>query len=107
MERLACEYSTESPIKENLAKEISYGLFNSTPLFIGYGIYAPIAYRAKTQLNENSKVIAIAETLPEQNHNGIVIFDNPNVAKKYIPIANPIYPGIFLIPCLWSDFYFF
>ena len=84
LERLACEYSTESPIKENLAKEISYGLFNSTPLFIGYGIYAPIAYRAKTQLNENSKVIAIAETLPEQNHNGIVIFDNPNVSLNNI-----------------------
>ncbi|MCK5141270.1 MAG: bifunctional phosphoglucose/phosphomannose isomerase [Candidatus Heimdallarchaeota archaeon] len=84
LENLSCKYSTESPIKENLAKEISYGLFNSTPLFIGYGIYAPIAYRAKTQLNENSKVIAIAETLPEQNHNGIVIFDNPNVSLNNI-----------------------
>ena len=48
------------------------------------GIYAPIAYRAKTQLNENSKVIAIAETLPEQNHNGVVIFDNPNVSLNDI-----------------------
>lgn len=84
LDKLAGEYSTESPIKKNLAKEISYGLFNSTPLFIGYGIYAPIAYRAKTQLNENSKIIAIAETLPEQNHNGIVIFDNPNVSLNNI-----------------------
>ncbi|MHA1347864.1 MAG: bifunctional phosphoglucose/phosphomannose isomerase [Candidatus Heimdallarchaeaceae archaeon] len=84
LEKLAVEYSQESPIKENIAKEISYGLFNSTPLFIGYSIFAPIAYRAKTQLNENSKVIAIAETLPEQNHNGIVIFDNPNVSLNNI-----------------------
>lgn len=84
LEKLAVEYSQKAPIKENIAKEISYGIFNSIPLFIGYGIYAPIAYRAKTQLNENSKVIAIAETLPEQNHNGIVIFDNPNVSLNDI-----------------------
>ncbi|MBY9001471.1 MAG: bifunctional phosphoglucose/phosphomannose isomerase [Candidatus Heimdallarchaeota archaeon] len=83
-EKLAIEYSQESPIKENIAKEISYGIFNSTPLFIGYSIYSPIAYRAKTQLNENSKLIAIAETLPEQNHNGIVIFDNPNTSLDNI-----------------------
>ena len=81
---LAIEYSQESPIKENIAKEISYGIFNSIPLFIGYGIYAPISYRAKTQLNENSKVIAISETLPEQNHNGVVIFDNPNASLNDI-----------------------
>ncbi len=84
LKKLAIEYSQESPIKENIAKEISYGIFNSIPLFIGYGTYAPIAYRAKTQLNENSKVIAISETLPEQNHNGVVIFDNPNVSLNDI-----------------------
>lgn len=84
LEKLAIEYSQESSIKENIAKEISYGIFNSIPLFIGYSIYAPIAYRAKTQLNENSKVMAIAETLPEQNHNGIVIFDNPNASLNDI-----------------------
>ncbi len=84
LKKLAIEYSQESPIKENIAKEISYGIFNSIPLFIGYGIYAPISYRAKTQLNENSKVIAISETLPEQNHNGVVIFDNPNASLNDI-----------------------
>ncbi|MHA1347955.1 MAG: SIS domain-containing protein [Candidatus Heimdallarchaeaceae archaeon] len=68
LEKLAVEYSQEVPIKENIAKEISYGIFNSIPLFIGYGIFAPIAYRAKTQLNENSKVIAIAETLPDDKN---------------------------------------
>lgn len=71
------QYSQVIPTKENIAKEMSYNLFNTLPIFISHGVYSPIANRAKSQLNENSKTIALGEVLPEQNHNGIVIFDNP------------------------------
>ena len=37
----------------------------------GAGLTAPVAYRWKTQLNENAKVAAFASELPEANHNEI------------------------------------
>ncbi|MFW9851505.1 MAG: SIS domain-containing protein, partial [Candidatus Thorarchaeota archaeon] len=62
----------------NIPKQIALGLFNMLPVFIGHTFYSSVAYRAKSELNENSKILAIYEELPEQNHNGIVALDNPN-----------------------------
>jgi glucose/mannose-6-phosphate isomerase len=80
LEELALEYSPEVPVDSNIAKKIAYGLYNTLPIFLGHTIYSPVAYRAKSEFNENSKIIALSEVIPEQNHNGIVIFDNQNKA---------------------------
>jgi glucose/mannose-6-phosphate isomerase len=80
LKKLALEYSPEVAIDSNIPKKIAYGLFNTLPIFIGHTIYSTVAYRAKSEFNENSKIIAFYEEIPEQNHNGIVIFDNPNKA---------------------------
>lgn len=50
-------------------------------------IYAPanlgaVAYRFKTQLNENAKVLARVAVFPELDHNDIVGFGNPEMAKN-------------------------
>ncbi len=84
--KLSEEYSPEKKTEENFAKEIAYGLFNKLPLFVGHTIYSPLSYRAKSELNENSKVIAISEEVPEQNHNGIVAWDNPNVVLNDVVV---------------------
>ena len=78
LEDLAKEYSPTTNKEENIAKKTAYSLFNTLPLLIGHSIYSPIAFRGKCEFNENSKVLAIADVLPEQNHNGIVAWDNPN-----------------------------
>lgn len=47
-------------------------LRNAAPAIYGEGHLAAVATRWKCQLNENSKIFARAETLPEANHNDLV-----------------------------------
>jgi glucose/mannose-6-phosphate isomerase len=42
------------------------------PIIAGAGLTTPIAYRWKSQLNENAKMPAYAQELPELDHNEIV-----------------------------------
>ena len=80
LEELALEYAPNISTEDSIPKKIAYGLFNTLPIFLGYTVYSPVAYRAKCEFNENSKIVALNEDIPEQNHNGIVVFDNPNKA---------------------------
>ncbi len=54
------------------AKRLARALHGSVPLIAGAELTAPVAYRWKTQLNENAKVHAFAGELPELDHNEIV-----------------------------------
>ena len=87
LEKLAKEYNVNQKTESNLPKNIAYGLYNTIPVFIGHGFLSPIAYRAKCELNENSKLLAISEELPEQNHNGIVAWDNPTTALSDVAVV--------------------
>jgi glucose/mannose-6-phosphate isomerase len=51
----------------NLAKSLK----GKIPVFIGWKHLIPVAYRAKCQLNENSKVFASSAQIPEMYHNEI------------------------------------
>jgi glucose/mannose-6-phosphate isomerase len=68
---LAAEWGPEGP-EDGLAKTIARGIHGSVPLISGAGITAPLAYRWKTQLNENAKVPAFAHELPELDHNEVM-----------------------------------
>jgi glucose/mannose-6-phosphate isomerase len=57
---------------QSLAKGLARRLHGTVPQFAGAGLTAPIAYRWKTQLNENAKLPAFAGELPELDHNEIV-----------------------------------
>jgi glucose/mannose-6-phosphate isomerase len=56
----------------NMAKEIALALHGTIPVVAGASLTSPVAYRWKTQLNENGKVPAFAHELPELDHNEIV-----------------------------------
>jgi glucose/mannose-6-phosphate isomerase len=71
IEQLCAEWGPESD-DGNIAKEIALALHGSVPVITGAGLTAPVAYRWKTQINENAKVPAFASELPEANHNEIV-----------------------------------
>ncbi len=60
---------------DSLAKRLARGLHETTPQIIGAGLTTSIAYRWKTQLNENAKIPAFASELPEFDHNEIVGFE--------------------------------
>jgi len=54
------------------AKALARALDGTVPIIMGAGLTAPIAYRWKTQINENAKQHAFSSELPEADHNEIV-----------------------------------
>jgi glucose/mannose-6-phosphate isomerase len=70
-EQLVAEWGPDAP-EDSLAKEIARGLAGTAPVIYGAGLTAPIAYRWKTQINENAKQPAFMHELPELDHNEIV-----------------------------------
>jgi glucose/mannose-6-phosphate isomerase len=54
------------------SSEIADRLAGNTPLIYGCDLTVPVAYRWKTQLNENAKQHAFSNQLPELDHNEIV-----------------------------------
>ncbi|HUB76665.1 MAG TPA: bifunctional phosphoglucose/phosphomannose isomerase [Solirubrobacteraceae bacterium] len=57
--------------EDSLAKSLARALHGTVPLIAGASLTAPIAYRWKTQINENCKLPAFAGELPELDHNEI------------------------------------
>src|SRR3989339_832692 len=63
----------EKELQETLAKQTAQKLLGKTPLvFASVGITDSVGLRFKTQLNENSKIMAAINLFPELNHNEIV-----------------------------------
>ena len=66
------------------AKQLAQTLLHTIPQIYGWGSYAPIATRWRHQFNENSKVIAREDVVPECNHNDIVGWSaDPETSKKF------------------------
>jgi glucose/mannose-6-phosphate isomerase len=53
------------------AAEIAGLIGDAVPVFYGAGLTSPVAYRWKTQVNENGKLPAFSSPLPEASHNEI------------------------------------
>ena len=70
-EHLVQEWGTSSP-EDSLAKSVARSLHGTVPQIAGAGLTTPIAYRWKTQINENASAPAFAAELPELDHNEIV-----------------------------------
>jgi glucose/mannose-6-phosphate isomerase len=80
-EQLVAEWGPDAP-EDSLAKEIARGLLNTAPVIAGAGLTSPIAYRWKTQINENAKQPAFAHELPELDHNELVGWEGaPDVGR--------------------------
>jgi glucose/mannose-6-phosphate isomerase len=52
-------------------------LYGRLPVVIGAEALAPVAYRWRTQFNENAKIWAVADELPEMNHNAPLGYGAP------------------------------
>jgi glucose/mannose-6-phosphate isomerase len=70
-EQLVAEWGPDAP-EDSLAKSLARSLHGTIPQIAGAGLTAPIAYRWKTQINENANAPAFATELPELDHNEIV-----------------------------------
>ncbi len=72
------------PENNNYSKQMAKTIFDTIPQIYGWGIYSPIARRWCAQFNENSKIIARYDIVPECNHNDIVGWSmNPEFSKKF------------------------
>jgi glucose/mannose-6-phosphate isomerase len=71
VEQLAEMWGPDAP-SDCLAKELARGLHRTIPQIAGSGLTSPIAYRWKTQINENAKMPCFCHELPELDHNEIV-----------------------------------
>jgi glucose/mannose-6-phosphate isomerase len=69
-DRLAGEWGPGAPA-DSTAKRLARALHGTIPVIAGADLTAPIAYRWKTQFNENAKAPAFAGELPEIDHNEI------------------------------------
>ncbi len=73
LDRLGGEYGPGTPSAENPAKQLADKLHLRIPVFYGsQGWRGAVANRWKCQFNENAKIHAFANVLPEQNHNEIL-----------------------------------
>jgi len=84
LEKNAAKLSKDVQLKKNPAKQLAEKLYGNIVIVYGAGILSSVAYRWKTQINENSKAWAFSETLPELNHNAVVGYRFPADMTKRI-----------------------
>jgi glucose/mannose-6-phosphate isomerase len=70
-------------IQDDHPKDLARGLHGTIPQIAGAGLTAPIAYRWKTQLNENAKMPAFSHELPELDHNEIVGWESAGELGRF------------------------
>jgi glucose/mannose-6-phosphate isomerase len=81
-EQLVADWGPDAP-EDSLAKEVARALLGTTPVVAGAGLTAPIAYRWKTQINENAKMPAFSHELPELDHNEIAGWEGASGAGRF------------------------
>ena len=77
MRSLVASIDRDVPETANPAKQLARRFAGAVPVIIGAEALTPVAYRWRTQLNENAKTWAIAEELPEMNHNAPLGYSLP------------------------------
>ncbi|MBI3456229.1 MAG: hypothetical protein HY002_10625 [Candidatus Rokubacteria bacterium] len=71
LQALGAELVPEIPVAENPAKALALKLAGRVPVVYGTDATGPVAYRWRTQFEENAKVLALSGVLPEMNHNAV------------------------------------
>jgi glucose/mannose-6-phosphate isomerase len=70
LDGLAAEWGPDAP-DDAEAKALAHALEGRVPVVIGAGTTAAVAYRWKSQVNENANQHAFASVLPEADHNEV------------------------------------
>ncbi len=74
MDRQIALMGEEVPLSDNPAKQLASELLNKTVVVVSGGIFTGVGRRWKSQFNENSKIWAFFEELPELLHNTVEAF---------------------------------
>ena len=91
LKKINTDYSLEVETKNNTAKNLAFCCVDRLPVIVGSGILTSVAWRWKTQINENANVFAFTEFLPEAMHNAVQGTDLPGHTQEnliYIILEN-------------------
>lgn len=77
LEGMGSELRPERPTAENQAKQLALMLHGKIPVLYGSAATEAAAYRWKTAVEENAKLLAFHGCLPEVNHNEIEGWGDP------------------------------
>jgi glucose/mannose-6-phosphate isomerase len=77
VDALAAELGPERPAPENEAKRLALAIGPRWPAVYGGPVTGPVAYRWKTDFEENAKTFGLAGAVPEMNHNTIEAWRTP------------------------------
>ena len=72
--------------RTNDAKKLAVDLYGRIIFAYGGGVLGVMARRVKGQWNENAKNWAAFDVLPELNHNAVVGFPHPDVAREALAV---------------------
>jgi glucose/mannose-6-phosphate isomerase len=81
-EQLVSDWGPDAP-EDSMAKSLARSLNGTTPQIAGAGLTVPVAYRWKTQVNENAKMPCFAADLPELDHNEIVGWESAGELGRF------------------------
>lgn len=84
VEALAGELVPARPVADNEAKRLALAIGDRLPAVYGGPTTGPVAYRWKTDLEENAKMFALAGALPEMNHNEIEAWRPPGARAMHV-----------------------
>src|SRR5271165_4201775 len=85
IEQLVAEWGPDAP-DDSLAKTIARDLLGTTPVIAGAGLTSPLAYRWKTQINENAKQPCFWNELPELDHNEIAGWEGARELGRFAAV---------------------
>jgi glucose/mannose-6-phosphate isomerase len=84
-EQLVAEWGPDAAA-DSLAKTLARGLLGTIPVVAGAGLTTPIAYRWKTQINENAKLPCFTHELPELDHNELVGWEGARELGRFAAV---------------------
>jgi glucose/mannose-6-phosphate isomerase len=84
LEALARELEPSVPVPANEAKRLALAVGERLPVIYGGPATGLVAYRWKTDLEENAKVLAVAGAAPEMNHNEIEAWRAPEARARHL-----------------------
>jgi glucose/mannose-6-phosphate isomerase len=84
VETLATGLVPERPSADNEAKRLALAIGDRLPAVYGGPVTGAIAYRWKTDIEENAKAFALSGVVPEMNHNTIEAWRAPRAAQMQL-----------------------
>jgi glucose/mannose-6-phosphate isomerase len=88
LKELCARWHPDVKTSRNQAKQLAKSLFGKIPVVQGTaGLMGAAAYRWRTQLNENSKRLAISSEYAELNHNEVVGWELPRAQGREFEVV--------------------